>query len=99
MGALRVLHRADTVLQGVGITLQATSTRGDAMLRRVFQQFVHDVGNGRAVENARRAVHHDRFVHDRIEAVAQRLGEPTSGATSGPAPGSPAAVRHGRGAA
>jgi|tagenome__1003787_1003787.scaffolds.fasta_scaffold19341946_1 hypothetical protein len=92
MGALRALHRADTVLQGVGITLQATSTRGDAMLRRVFQQFVHGVGNGRAVENARRDLHHDRFVHERIEAVVKRLGEPASASAS-------ASARKGRGAA
>jgi hypothetical protein len=91
MGALRVLHRADTVVKGLGVTLQATSTRGDAMLRRVFQQFVHDVGNGRAVENARRDVHKERFVHERIEAIVRRLGEPR--------PAVPAATRNGRGAA
>jgi hypothetical protein len=62
------------------------------MLRQVFRQFVHDLGNGRAVENARRDVHRDRFVHERIEAIVQRLAEP--------APSSlPRVARGGRGAA
>jgi hypothetical protein len=46
------------------------------MLQRVFQQFFHDLGNGRAVENTRRDVNRDRFVHERIEAIVQRLAEP-----------------------
>jgi hypothetical protein len=86
MGPLRALHRADTVVKGVGTKLQATSARGDAMLRRVYLQLLHDFGNGRALENTRRDVNKDRFVHERIEAVVQRLDEPPK-------------VRNGRGAA
>jgi hypothetical protein len=57
------------------------------MLQRVVRQFFHQYGNGRAVDNARRAMARERFVHERIDALARRLPE------------NPAAARGGRGAA
>jgi hypothetical protein len=76
MNPLRVLHHADTAVKAAGMTMQATSSRGDAMLRRVFQQVVHEYGNGRAVSNARQEMHQKRFEHERIEALVRRLSEP-----------------------
>jgi chorismate mutase len=76
MNPLRALHHADTVAKAAGITMQATSSRGDAMLRRVLQQVVHQYGNGRAVANTRRETHKQRFEHERIEALVRRLSEP-----------------------
>jgi hypothetical protein len=76
MGPLPALHHADTVVKGAGPTLQAISARGDAMLRRVFQQVRHEYGNGRAVANTRRNAHRERFEHERIEALVRRLSEP-----------------------
>jgi hypothetical protein len=78
---LHALHHADTVAQGAGTKLQGDlgddfSRRGDAMLRRVVQQFFHEYGNGRALENTRREVHKARFENERIEAVVKRLSEP-----------------------
>ena len=43
------------------------------MLPRVFRQFMHEYGNGRAIANARRDRYRDRFANERIEAVARRL--------------------------
>ena len=57
------------------------------MVWRVVEQLLHEYGNGRAIENARRDAHRERFVHERIEAIVRRLAEP-------PAPG-----QNGRGAA
>jgi hypothetical protein len=76
MRPLRALHRADTVVKAAGTTLQATSARGDAMLKRVFQQFLHEYGNGRAVANTRRDMHRERFEHERIEALIRKLTQP-----------------------
>jgi hypothetical protein len=77
MGPLPALHHADTVAKGGGPTLQAISARGDAMLKRVFQQVFHEYGNGRALANTRRDVHRERFEHERIEALVRRLSEPS----------------------
>jgi hypothetical protein len=52
-----------------------TDSRGEAMVRRVVEQLLHEYGNGRAVENARRDAHRERFVHERIEAIVKRLPE------------------------
>jgi hypothetical protein len=45
------------------------------MVWRVVGQLIHEYGNGRAVENARRDAHRERFVHERIEAIVRRLAE------------------------
>jgi hypothetical protein len=45
------------------------------MVRRVVEQLLHEYGNGRAIENARRDAHRERFVHDRIEAIVKRLSD------------------------
>ena len=75
MDPLRARHRVDTVAKQVGTTLQATSARGDAMLKRVFRQLRHEYGNGRALANTRRDAHRERFEHERIEAIVRRLAE------------------------
>jgi hypothetical protein len=43
------------------------------MLPRALRQFIHEYDNGRALANARRDQYRDRFVHERIDAVARRL--------------------------
>ncbi len=43
------------------------------MLRRVYTYVVHEFGNARAVANTRRDAHRERFVHERIEALARRV--------------------------
>ena len=42
----------------------------------MYRQLVHEYGNGRALENARRDLHRERFVHERIEAIVRRLDTP-----------------------
>jgi hypothetical protein len=54
--------------------MQATSTRGAAVIGRVVGRVVHALGNGRAIENARRSAERERLDIERIEAVVRRLG-------------------------
>jgi hypothetical protein len=75
---LRVVHDVDTVTQAKGSTLRpnlidSASSRGDAMLRRLLHRLTFELGNGRAAHNAARSLHDDRFVHERIDALARRL--------------------------
>jgi hypothetical protein len=51
------------------------------LLRQVVQRLFHETGNGRALENAHRAVERDRFVHERIAALERRLPAPSTPAT------------------
>jgi hypothetical protein len=44
----------------------------------VVQRVIHVTGNGRAVENTRREAYRDRFVNERIEALAHRLPAPAA---------------------
>jgi hypothetical protein len=45
------------------------------MAWRVVEQLIHEYGNGRAIENARRDAQRERFVHERIEAIVRRLAQ------------------------
>jgi hypothetical protein len=46
------------------------------LLRQAVQRVIHEAGNGRALQNAHVALQRDRFLHERIEALAQRLPAP-----------------------
>ncbi|MCU1427299.1 MAG: hypothetical protein JWL83_1299 [Actinomycetia bacterium] len=48
------------------------------MIRQVVQRVIHETGNGRALENTRREAYRDRFVSERIEALAHRLPAPAA---------------------
>jgi hypothetical protein len=48
------------------------------MLRQVVQQLVRQYGNGRAIDNAHRAMHRDRFMHEHIDVVARRVSTPAN---------------------
>jgi hypothetical protein len=56
--------------------MQATSTRGAVVIGRALGHFAHVLGNGRAIENARRSGERERLEVERIEALARRLGAP-----------------------
>src|SRR5262249_49274443 len=65
-------HRGETGRGDTGTESGAAGER-NAMIQRLVRQFFYEVGNGRALENARRATEHGHNEHERIEAAVRAI--------------------------